>query len=391
MQQGPWPMGAHPRRKQNPLVFPIIGSVLAVIGLFLMVTLILGTPSPGYATVVAFVSTGIVAVIGLLFYRWLDRWEPEPPYLLIVAFLWGAGGATMSGAILNDLNTALFGELFGAVVSAPIFEELFKGLFMFFVFYLTKAGRRELNSLTDCLIYAGIVGLGFTFIEDILYIVRFGQTPDDLLQILFIRIGLGAFGHSLYQSIFAIGLWLGLKRGGAATFWFGFLGYLGAVLMHAIHNALAGIFLIPVLAFEFLIFVIGMIIAIRASIGEKANLERQLPVMVHNGWVTPSEAGWLADRAARKSVLSQAQGLDKKVLEDFIQNATELAHLRTRLDGQRPPHSTALLTDHQELVSLLIDQRVVVDRVLGGDQHPGWNSMPGQPGAPYGANQFPMH
>ena len=385
------------RVKKNPIVGPIIGALLGVVGLILMLILIFLTDSPTYSKLVAFVVTGIVAAIGLIFYRWLDRWEPEPPFLLIIAFLWGAGVATFFGSLVNDFNAALFGDGFAAVVSAPFGEEFFKSLFLVLVLFTSTRGRRELNSLTDTLIYAGIVGLGFTFLEDIIYIIRVGQTPEELAFIVFVRIGLGAFGHSLYQSIFAVGLWAGIRRGGASAWIFGILGYLGAVALHMIHNGVSqfGIgALVIVLLLEFVIFVVGIVIAIRSSIGERKNLEMQLPSMVHFGWVTPREAGWLANMQARKQILKQA-GPHEQVLKDFIQNATELAHLRTRLDQMKIPPSQGLLENHADLAALLHEQRSVVDQVLGQAQpHAvpgGWPPIQGHPGPQYPAPQIPQY
>ncbi len=405
-QPGPYQAGPHqpgpgqlpppgprrPRMKQKHTILPIIAMVFSALGFLIVSILILTLDSPGYTRIVAFIACGLVSLAGLAFYRWLDRWEPEPPFLLIAAFLWGAGFSTFWAIVVNEFNGHLFGDIFATVISAPFGEEGFKSLFMVLVLLTSARGRRELNSLTDALIYAGIVGLGFTFVEDILYIVGAGQTPEELGQILIARIGLGAFGHSLYQSIFAVGLWAGIRRGGAGPIiGFGALGYFGAVFLHFLHNFTAAVLiqvfgilaLVVVLFLEFAIFVAGMVIAIRSSIGERKNLARQLPAMVHFGWLTPREAGWLADMSARKRIVKVAAGDDQKILKDFIQNATELAHLRTRLDASTSQPSRDLLKAHAELAELLVEQRPVVDGVLGQNQGGGWAPIQGQPAPQY--------
>ncbi len=45
---------------------------------------------------------------------------------------------------------------------------------------MTGVRRNELNSLTDCLVYAGLVGAGFAWLEDILYIANADSVADSL-------------------------------------------------------------------------------------------------------------------------------------------------------------------------------------------------------------------
>ncbi len=66
---------------------------------------------------------------------WIDRYEPEPVWMLAIAFIWGATIATAVSAILNTMGLVVgltiseaAGEVFSAVISAPIVEETFKGL-----------------------------------------------------------------------------------------------------------------------------------------------------------------------------------------------------------------------------------------------------------------------
>src|SRR5699024_5019560 len=117
----------------------------------------------------ATVAIGVVVAL----YLWLDRWEPEPPRLLLFAFLWGAAVCTVVAIIVNTLIGIVVGQGLASVMSAPFIEELAKGSFLLLM--LTGRRRKELTSLTDCLIYAGLTAAGFAWIEDILYLV---QNPD---------------------------------------------------------------------------------------------------------------------------------------------------------------------------------------------------------------------
>jgi len=92
------------------LIFASVGIVPAVIG-----------------AVVAFAP----AIIYLFPLIWLDRYDPEPLWLLALAFAWGALVAVIASFIVNTLVGIGFtlgvspqaGQIAGAVISAPIFEE----------------------------------------------------------------------------------------------------------------------------------------------------------------------------------------------------------------------------------------------------------------------------
>lgn len=144
-----------------------------------LIVIVLTLANP-VGTAVGFVLSSVAMAVVVLAYLWLDRWEPEPPRLLIFAFIWGTSVAVVVSAILQVvldtwLNPGVDPDATGTsaftlVVGAPMTEEAAKGLFLLLM--MTGARRRELNSLTDCLVYAGLVGAGFAWLEDILYIAN---------------------------------------------------------------------------------------------------------------------------------------------------------------------------------------------------------------------------
>lgn len=105
--------------------------------------------------------------------RFLDVVEREPKRLIALALLLGAI-STLPSIVWQVLSAAAW-QSFGAgeaivntittVIDAPISEELFKGLALL-VLILTQ--RRKLDSLTDFIIYACAVGIGFELVENIL-------------------------------------------------------------------------------------------------------------------------------------------------------------------------------------------------------------------------------
>jgi len=139
----------------------------------LLLSLVTATDPGGTALGFALASMSTAGV--LVCYLWLDRWEPEPPRLLIMAFLWGASVAVLISVALEYLFDHAVGggqedkASFATVaIGAPVVEEAAKGLFLLLM--MTGRRRTELNTLTDCLVYAGLTALGFAWLENIFYI-----------------------------------------------------------------------------------------------------------------------------------------------------------------------------------------------------------------------------
>ncbi len=76
--------------------------------------------------------------------------------------------------ILNSINSALFGAIGGQaaagiggpVISAPLVEELAKGIALILFFFWKKD---EFDNVVDGVIYAAMVGLGFAMTENVSY------------------------------------------------------------------------------------------------------------------------------------------------------------------------------------------------------------------------------
>ena len=77
-------------------------------------------------------------------------------------------------------------------------EEAAKGLFLLLM--MTGARRNELNSLTDCLVYAGVTAVGFAWLEDIFYIAS-GETLASSLVTAAMRLIMAPFAHPLFTTI----------------------------------------------------------------------------------------------------------------------------------------------------------------------------------------------
>jgi protease PrsW len=191
----------------------------------------------------------------LFFIRWADRFEPEPWWLILAAFVWGALFATIGGGITSGIaqaiTSAVFGasqqamDVVGATVFAPIFEESFKGIGVSLIALVSALGLRELDGPLDGAIYGGVVGLGFTLTEDILYVANQFETNGlgGFVILLFLRTVLLGLSHCTFTACTGLGFGIATEarswiiKLGAPVFGFGC-----AIAMHAMHNFLPTFF-----------------------------------------------------------------------------------------------------------------------------------------------------
>ncbi|MCV7366900.1 PrsW family intramembrane metalloprotease [Mycolicibacterium duvalii] len=356
------PAPAHPglQHRVRKVGAPL-GVLIALGTLTGLLVIVLTAVNPA-GTAVGFVLSSLAIAVVVLAYLWLDRWEPEPPRLLLFAFIWGASAAVVIALILQLLlevwlNPTLDPEAAGTnvwtlVIGAPVTEEAAKGLFLLLM--MTGARRNEMNSLTDCLVYAGLVGAGFAWLEDIMYIAD-GESLADSLLTAALRLVMAPFAHSLFTTMFALGVWYALhKRSAAAQLGCLLLGYAGAVALHALWNgssllgvgAYFGVYVFWMMP----IFALAVTLAVYNRRQEQRIVSAKLPGMVAAGVVTPNEATWLRSIPTRKVAIEQATRfggrLAGKSVRRFAHQVVELAFVRDRIDrGFGDPRVNALLAE----------------------------------------------
>ena len=195
------------------------------------------------AAVVAFTP----AIIYLFPLIWLDRYDPEPLWLLALAFAWGALVAVLVSVVVNTfIGVAVTlsvsedaGQLAGAVISAPIFEEGSKGLglLILLVFF-----RRYFDDILDGIVFGGVIALGFATVENVMYYgSALGEGGLAAMLFLFVLRGvLSPFAHVTFTAMTGIGCGIsreshrGFVRIAAPV-----IGYVLAVSLHALWNGLA--------------------------------------------------------------------------------------------------------------------------------------------------------
>lgn len=332
-----------------PLPRPVrkVGAPLAAIialGTLTGLILILATAVNPGGTALGFTLATSAMVCVLLCYLWLDRWEPEPPRLLIMAFLWGASVAVLISVLFSELFEATFGgggEKPSAVtvaVGAPLVEEAAKGLFLLLM--MTGRRRHELNTLTDCLVYAGLTALGFAWVENIFYISSAESLPASL-AVAAMRLVIAPFAHPLFTTMTAIGVYFAMKqRSGPAKLGCILLGYLAAVVMHGLWNGSAlfgfktylGVYVVWMMP----VFALAITLAVASRRREQHIINGKLPGMISGGLLTPAEATWMHSLKSRKAAVQAAGQFGGRpsatAVKRFITQVVELAYVRDRID-----------------------------------------------------------
>ena len=223
------------QKSNNSTVFAAIAIFVILFLSFIVCLLMFASVGVGAAIIAS-----IVAFVPAMFYIlpliWLDRYDPEPPWLLALAFAWGALVAVIVSFVINTVLGAILGGEFGAVISAPIFEEGSKGLgvVLLLVFF-----RKYFDDILDGIIFAGVIALGFATVENILYYGRELAAGDKgHFQAIFVARGIfSPFAHVTFTAMTGIGC--GIARESynkAVRLLLPLIGYFAAIFLHAFWN-----------------------------------------------------------------------------------------------------------------------------------------------------------
>lgn len=139
------------------------------------------------------VGAGLIPlVIVLPVLSWLDRVEPEPRSSRIHAILWGATVAIVVSGTVNTLVAWVGGDIAALVLAAPIVEESTKALGI-----VWAVRRHEIDGVSDGIVYAGWVALGFAVVEDMTYF-WVADIDDAFVVTVVLRAFLTPFAHPLF-------------------------------------------------------------------------------------------------------------------------------------------------------------------------------------------------
>jgi RsiW-degrading membrane proteinase PrsW (M82 family) len=307
----------------------------------------------GYGTgVVPFLAGLIAAAIPVPVYvtlvLWLDRYEPEPPWMLATAFFWGALVAVFFAIVINSVGVLVVGALsdeatakfFGMVVSAPFVEETSKALALVALFLWR---RDEFDGVTDGIVYAAMIGLGFAMTENVKY---YGEAvlEHNAIGVFIVRGLFSPFAHPLFTGMTGVGLGLAAQSDRRFTKLFApAVGFVAAVLLHAAWNASAyltgrfenGAYILLTYFLVMMPTFLGMLLAVVFSLRREGRILReQLRRDVATGLLTEAEYLCLCSVRGRLSASCAALargGLARwRARAQLNRAASELAFHRAR-------------------------------------------------------------
>jgi RsiW-degrading membrane proteinase PrsW (M82 family) len=304
----------------------------------------------GYATEPAALMVGILFAslpvpIYVLLILWIDRYESEPLWMLATAFFWGATFAAFIAIVINSLAVRFLaqaydfdiGRFYALIISAPIVEELSKGLVLFALFFWKKD---EFDGVIDGIVYAGMVGLGFAMMENFQYYGEAATIGGGRLTGIFILRGaISPFAHPLFTSMTGIGLGLACQSNSKAVkATMPALGLLAAMFLHFFWNrsALSGA------ATFFIVYGLVMVpIFIGAIVSIVFALRREGRIVSYHLWPDCQEGLFSPEEYYRLCSVRGRMGASFRALRNggfrlwrtrmrFNQMASELAFHRSR-------------------------------------------------------------
>jgi RsiW-degrading membrane proteinase PrsW (M82 family) len=341
------------QRRRDTLAFTVVVSVLVVLGGagMLLVLALSGAPRT-MVTATVLATVPVVPLVGC--YLWLDRYEPEPRRLLAAGLLWGGFVATAVAIVLQGIGGLFVGidDDTSLAVVAPLTEEATKGAFLILLLWWRRA---ELDGVLDGLVYAGMVGIGFAFVENILYLAAAYNGTDGngpggtsaLTATFVVRCLFSPFAHPFFTSFTGIGVGIAVaSRRPLVRFVAPLLGYLCAATAHGIWNGSTvyggGNFVLVYLVLMAPAFLGAVGFAVWARRSERKMLAAALGDAARRGLIPGTDIGWVVDLGARRQSRSFAKrtggGQGLRAMRDYQQAVIELGFLHSRyLRGTPPP------------------------------------------------------
>lgn len=297
------------------------------------------------------VAAGLIPLLIVLpVLSWLDRIEPEPRSARVHALLWGASVAIVVAGVVNTVVGVVAGEVAAIVVSAPLVEEVAKALGI-----VWAVRRGEVDGVSDGVVFAGWVALGFAVVEDMTY---FALADEAFVATVVLRAFLTPFAHPLFTfwTGLAIGLAVRRRRSiGVAVAW----GLPLAVVSHALWNGslvladvtytgdetVSGLVLLGAVALFVVLFAtVGATLTVMRR-REQRRFVAAIPGLVLRYSVSPTEAacfvGW-------RQLLQHRRTLSRSRRRDFDRVHAALARLSLVQDGRDPVREQVLAVELRE-------------------------------------------
>ncbi|GAB3037294.1 membrane protein [Nocardioides flavus (ex Wang et al. 2016)] len=351
------------RGRRDSVAFTVVVAALVLLGGLVMAFVVALSGAPGSLALAALVAAVPVGpLVGC--FMWLDRYEPEPRNLLVAGLLWGAFAAT--GAALVFQGLGLVGgasERDSLAVVAPVTEELTKGAFLMLLLWWR---RHELDGVLDGIVYAGMVGVGFAFTENILYLAAAYDGTDGLgpggteaLTVTFVlRCLVSPFAHPFFTAFIGIGVGLAIaSRRTSVRLLAPLVGFALAALLHGVWNSSTlsgtGSFLVVYGTLMFPAFVGVVAFAVYRRRSERPLLTEALRDAADRGLLPATDIPWLVDLPARRHARRWARHHGgpqaERGMREYQAVAIELGYLHHRyLRGTAPDDFAVRGQEHVE-------------------------------------------
>ncbi|VEG25932.1 PrsW family intramembrane metalloprotease [Actinomyces howellii] len=357
-----WTPQADRLLRRSAIALWVLGA-LGVVGFLIVLGVIYATAGQELSRLLLPIALAFVPLLIVLSAAgWIDRWEPEPLGALAAAFLWGAGVSTVVSLVVNTSATVLVAQATGSldggtmvstVVTAPIIEELTKGLGVLIIFLLR---RRAFNGAVDGLVYASVIAGGFAFAENILYFVRYS---DVIVQTFIMRGIASPFAHVIFTACTGIAIGSSARmRSRLAWVWVTPIGLAGAIILHAFWNGVlaAAPTLYFLVAMPFFMASVGLVVWLRWS--ERMTMRSRLGDYQRAGWFAPAEVTMITTGSGRAAARRWAKGRgepSRRAMRDFLKASSALAQLRQQaIDG----HAEADFATHEQaLLRTVVESR----------------------------------
>jgi len=210
-------------------------------------------PAVWFVHVLADVPPMIVAAAAVpaLLYAWcvvkVDRYTPGPRAALVAALFAGAIVAAAAAHAVNARVLAWVGGLgygadartLAAGFGAPVVEEVAKGATLL---ALAFVGGGLLDGALDGIVYGALVGIGFAFTENVVYLTfaALQGGPAGLMRGLYVRALLGGCNHAAFTATTGAALGYAWTARDARGRWLLVAVALAlAVVQHVVWNAVA--------------------------------------------------------------------------------------------------------------------------------------------------------
>ncbi|HEX3929244.1 MAG TPA: PrsW family intramembrane metalloprotease [Nocardioides sp.] len=301
---------------------------------------------------------------------WLDRYEPEPRRLLAGGLLWGVFVATAVALLLEGVGGFVGGISDNRMleIGAPVAEEASKGLFLLLLLWWRRA---ELDGVLDGIVYAGMVGVGFAFTENILYLASSYNGSDTvgpggiktLTGTFVLRCLVSPFAHPLFTACTGVGVGIAVgSRRRSTRILAPVAGYVCAVLAHAVWNTSTvygpGNFVTVYLILMAPLFLACVALAVWVRRWEGRMLAGSLADAARRGMLPETDIAWVVDLGARRRSRAYARDTGgetgERAMRAYQQSVIELGFLHSRfLRGVPPPDFAERGHDYVARISAL--------------------------------------